>query len=158
MEVLKRTEYFSGLSERELDFIRSRVFEKKVKRGELLFLEAEPCAGMHLVVSGRVRIFKTSAEGKEQVLAIMQAGQSFNEVPLLDGGANPASAEALEDTHVYVLSKEAMAQIIYAHPSVAMAMLRVFATRLRHLTLLVEELSFKHVTSRLAKILLDHAS
>lgn len=157
MEILKKTEYFSALADRELDYVRARVVEKKVKRGELLFLEGEPCAGLHLIVSGRVRIFKTSAEGKEQVLALMQAGHSFNEVPLLDGGPNPASAEALEDTHVYVLSKEAMAQIIYAQPSVALAMLRIFAGRLRHLSVLVEELSFKHVTSRLAKILLEQA-
>jgi len=155
MEILKKTEYFSALSERELDFVRARVVEKRAKRGELLFLEGEPCAGLHLIVSGRVRIFKTSAEGKEQVLALMQAGHSFNEVPLLDGGLNPASAEAIEDTHVYMLSKDAMTQIIYAQPTVALAMLRIFAGRLRHLSLLVEELSFKHVTSRLAKILLD---
>ncbi|TAK30640.1 MAG: Crp/Fnr family transcriptional regulator [Chloroflexota bacterium] len=157
MDILKKTEYFSALSEPELDFVRARVVEKRVKRGELLFLEGEPCAGLHLIVSGRVRVFKTSAEGKEQVLALMQAGQSFNEVPLLDGGLNPATAEALEDTHVYVLSKESMAQIICAQPSVALAMLRIFAARLRHLSVLVEELSFKHVTSRLAKILLEQA-
>ncbi len=157
MEILKNTPYFSGLTESELDFVRARVVEKRVKRGELLFLEGEPCAGLHLIVSGRVRIFKTSAEGKEQVLALVQVGQSFNEVPLLDGGLNPASAEALEDTHVYTLSKEAMDQIIDAHPSVARAMLGIFAARLRQLTLLVEELSFKHVTSRLARILLEQA-
>ena len=158
MEILKKTAYFSALSDQELDFVRARIVEKRAKRGELLFLEGEPCAGLHLIVSGRVRIFKTSAEGKEQVLALMQAGHSFNEVPLLDGGPNPASAEAIEDTHVYVLSKEAMVQIIYAQPTVALAMLRIFASRLRHLSLLVEELSFKHVTSRLAKILLDQVS
>src|ERR1035437_429507 len=100
MEVLAKNEYFRELPPKDLALVRGRVVQKRVGRGDLLFLEGDPCAGLHIVVSARVRIFKTSSEGKEQVLTHIGPGDSFNEVSLLDGGPNPASAEAAEPSHL----------------------------------------------------------
>lgn len=154
---LKKISYFASLGPTDLEKIKGLVSEKRFHRNEIIFLEGDPCPGIYFVISGRVRIFKTSVDGKEQVLAVMESSASFNDVPLFDGGPNPASAQAIEPSVIYMVRKESMLTIIHDYPSVALAVLRVFAERLRHLTLLVEDLSFRRVTSRLARILLQYA-
>ncbi len=157
VDFLKKIPYFASLEPSDLEKIKGLISEKRFHRNEIIFLEGDPCPGIHFVISGRVRIFKTSVEGKEQVLRIMEPFDSFNDVPLFDGGPNPACAQAIEPSVIYIVRKENMLSIIRDCPSVALAVLRVFAERLRHLTLLVEDLSFRRVTSRLAKILLQYA-
>ncbi|MBI4319685.1 MAG: Crp/Fnr family transcriptional regulator [Chloroflexi bacterium] len=157
VETLRKIPYFVDLGPAELDRIQRRVLVSSYDKGEILFLEKEPCEGLYFVESGRVKVFKTSPDGKEQVLRVMQAGESFNEVPVFDGGPNPASAEALDKAVVYTISKGEMLALIRDVPDVANRVLKVFASRLRHLTMLVEDLSFRHVTGRLAKVLLEHA-
>lgn len=154
-EYLRRFPYFQDLDTQELKEIASRIRQRSYEKNEVVFLEEDDCFGLCLLKSGRVKIFKSSPEGKEQVLRIMEAGDSFNEVPIFDGGPNPASVETLEPTLLYILSKEDMLEITRKYP--ALAVLRVFSSRLRQLTFLVADLSFRHVTSRLAKILLDLA-
>jgi CRP/FNR family transcriptional regulator len=157
VDFLKKIPYFASLEPSDLENIKSLISEKRFHRNEIIFLEGYPSPGIHFVISGRVKIFKTSVEGKEQVLAVMEPFDSFNDVPLFDGGPNPACAQAIEPSVIYIVRKENMLSIIRDYPSVALAVLRVFAERLRHLTLLVEDLSFRRVTSRLAKILLQYA-
>ncbi|MBI4302428.1 MAG: Crp/Fnr family transcriptional regulator [Chloroflexi bacterium] len=129
--------------------------ERSFGKGELLFVEGERCLGLYLVKTGSVKIFKASDQGKEQVLLIASPGDTFNEVPVFDGGPNPASAEALEPTIVYLVPKEELLDIIGNRPTLAMTVVKVFARRLRHLTMMVEDLSFRQVTSRVAKMLLQ---
>lgn len=150
--------YFAGLAQRELDQVRGLVHAKTLEKGEIVFLEGEPCRGVYFVRSGRIKIYKTSAEGREQVLRIMKRGDSFNEVPVFDRGVNPASAEAVEHSVVLYVRAEDMSGIVRAYPAVADNVLRHFAGMLRHLTGLVEDLSFRHVTSRLAKALLHQVA
>ncbi len=148
--------YFTGLSAEEIDRIGNQVLERSFAKGEVLFLEGEPCRGLYVVKSGRIRVFKSSPEGREQVLLIAGAGDSFNDVPVFDGGPNPASASALEPSTVYLIPKETLLSLIADCPA-ALAILNLFAARLRHLTMVVEDLSFRSVLSRLAKTLLDLA-
>ncbi|MCL4459340.1 MAG: Crp/Fnr family transcriptional regulator [Chloroflexi bacterium] len=157
MEFLGEFPYFADLSPAEISQIKGFFRERTFEQDELIFLEDEPCHALYFVKSGRVKIFKTSPEGKEQVLRIMGRGDSFNDVPIFDDGPNPASAQALEKTTVYLISKEDIRQILRTYPAVTLATLKVFAKRLRYLTLLVEDLSFRHVVSRLAKLLLQYA-
>jgi CRP-like cAMP-binding protein len=103
-----------------------------------------------------VKVYKTSPEGREQVLRIMQPGDTFNEVPVFDGGENPASVEALDAVSLYVLPVEDMQRLILQVPAISANVIRILASRLRHLVGLVEDLSFRHVTGRVAKILLQH--
>ena len=109
-----------------------------------------------MVKSGRIRIFKSSPEEREQVLLIAKQGDSFNDVPVFDGGPNPASASAFEPSIVYVIPKESLLSIVADCPA-AQAIIKLFAARLRHLTTVVEALSFRSVVGRLAKMLLDLA-
>lgn len=153
---LKRFPYFAQLSEAQLEAILPFFVVRRYERGEILFHEGDPCEGMYFVRSGRVRVFKSSPDAREQVLLLAGEGESFNEVPNFDDGPNPASADALEPTTVVLLPKTTLLKLTDRYPSLGLAMLRQFAVRLRHLTSIVEDLSFKHVTSRLAKILLQY--
>ena len=156
-EVLKSIPYFSGLSSTELEAIRRRVFEKSVARNELILLEGEPAEAVYFVVSGVVKSFKTSAEGKEQILCILRPGESFNDVPIFDGGPNPASAIAMSSVTLYRISKTDMQTLLREYPSIAINIIKVLAEKVRHFVSLVEDLSFRHVIGRIAKLLLEHA-
>jgi len=156
MDFLKSIPYFSALSTKEMERVRKEMAEISFSRGEILFLEGEPCRGLYVVKSGRVRVFKSSLEGREQVLLIAKPGESFNDVPVFDGGPNPASASALEPSEVYLIPKGILLSLIVDCPA-ALGILKVFAARLRHLTSVVEDLSFRSVVNRMARLLLELA-
>ncbi|MBI4217055.1 MAG: Crp/Fnr family transcriptional regulator [Chloroflexi bacterium] len=150
--------FFAGLAPEVLSQIRPRLKLRSCGRGEVVILEGQPCQGLYFVQSGHIRIFKSSPEGREQVLRIMGPGDSFNEVPVFDGGPNPASADALEPATLLVWPQEHALALVREYPELAAAILQVFASRLRHLVNLVEDLSFLRVTERIARILLQYAS
>ena len=155
-DFLRSLPYFSTLGAEEIKRMEKDLLECSFGKGEFLFLEGEPCQGLYAVRSGQIRIFKSSSEGREQVLLIAKPGDTFNDVPVFDGGPNPASASALEPSTVCIVPKETVLSLVADCPS-ALTIIRLFAARLRHLTLLVEDLSFRHVVSRLAKTLLELA-
>ena len=155
-EFLKRIPYFSGLSPADLESIKKLVFEKTADRAETVVLEGDPAANLYFVASGAVRVFKTSAEGKEQVLSIVRPGESFNEVPVFDGGPNPASARAMSPVVLYEIKRNDMEDILRSHPQIALNVIKVLAKRVRQLVSLVEDLSFRHVIGRVAKILFEN--
>jgi len=148
--------YFTVLSAEEVKRIENEVLECSFAKGEILFLEGEPCHGLYVVKSGQVRIYKSSPEGREQVLLIAKPGDSFNDVPVFDGGPNPASASTLKPSTVYIISKETLLSLVADCPA-ALAIIKLLSTRLRHLTMVVEGLSFRSIVSRLARVLLDLA-
>jgi len=157
LEPLKSVPYFADLSSEELGEIMLYVFEKSVDRGELILLDEEPPEAIYFVISGAVKAFKTSTEGKEQILCIIRPGESFNDVPIFDGGLNPASVQAMGPATLYGIRKNDLETILREHPQVCLNATKVLAGRVRHLVSLVEDLSFRHVIGRVAKILLDYA-
>ena len=106
---------------------------------------------------GKVRIFKTSVSGREQVLAINQAGESIAELPVFDGGRFPASAMAIEQTEIAFISRQDFHAFCMEHPEVALKMLAVVGGRLRRLVGIIEELSFTTIRQRLISLLLRFA-
>jgi CRP/FNR family transcriptional regulator len=156
-EFLKTVEYFSPMSPAELEQIGSLFFEKSCLRDEIILLEGEQAEALYLVVSGVVKIFKTSADGKEQILNIIRPGESFNEVPMLDSGLNPASAQAMGRVLLYGLGKDELDYVLRNYPQLASSVIKVMAGRMRHLVSLVEDLSFRQVIGRVARILLENA-
>jgi CRP-like cAMP-binding protein len=157
VEFIKSLPYFSGLGQAELDSIRKYIFEKKADRGEILLFEGEPAEALYFVVAGAVKVFKTSADGKEQIFHIIRPGESFNDVPVFSGGENLASAEAMGVVALNMVKKSDLEVILREHPQVALNVIQVLSERVRHLVSLVEDLSFRRVTSRVAKILLEYA-
>ena len=156
-EFLNSIPYFSGLEPAELDSVREFFFEKRAERGDMILLEGALPETLYFVASGVVKVFKTSAEGKEQILKIVRSGESFNDVPVFDGGPNPASAQAMGPVLLYGIKRNDIEAILRNHPQIALNVIKVLASRVRHLVSLVEDLSFKHVIGRVAKILLEHA-
>jgi len=154
---LKSTPYFVRLSHDELDLVKKLVFEKKVERGDIIILEGEPAEALYFVGSGAVKMFRTSVDGKEQVLNIVRPGESFNDVAIFDGGPNLASAQAMGPVIVYGIFKRDLLVFLQDHPQTALNVANTLATQIRHLVSLVEDLSFKSVVGRVAKILLEYA-
>lgn len=157
IELLEASPYFSGLSAAELEEVSRFLFEKSYKRDEIIIAEEEQAGALYFVASGVVKLFRTSADGKEQILAIVRPEEAFNEAPVFNGGINPASAQAMTPVVVYGINRGDMETVLRTKPQVAMNVIRVMAKRLRYLVSLVEELSFKRVISRIARILLDYA-
>jgi len=151
---LAKVPIFSGLEEHELDFLVQRTIPRQYSPGEIIFHEGQPCVGLFVVESGHVRIFKSSASGREQVLSIDGPGSSVAELPVFDGGNYPASAATVDAATLLFVSKQEFHALCLAHPQVALKVLRVVGARLRRLVGIIEELSFTTVRHRLASFLL----
>jgi len=155
--VLERATLLSSLSQQELQLLAARTVRKHLSEGELLFSEGEPCSGLHIIAQGKVRIFKTSVGGREQVLALNGPGETVAELPVFDGGPYPASAMAVEDTEIAFISRRDFHGYCLEHPEVALKVLTVVGGRLRRLVGIIEELSFTTIRQRLISALLKLA-
>jgi CRP-like cAMP-binding protein len=155
IEVLRQIPYFSKLSQEELANVAAVTVERHYNRGDIVLIEGEKDGSLCYVCSGLVKVYKASTGGKEQVLRQIGAGFTFNDVPALDGGPNPASVAAMEPSVIYVIRRAELRKLITTRPEVAEAVVLTLAKTLRHLVALVEDLSLRHVTARVAKILLD---
>jgi CRP-like cAMP-binding protein len=151
--VLKNTRLLSILSHPELQMLAQRTVRKLFSAGELLFSEGEPCHGLNIVSKGKVRIFKISVGGREQVLAMEFPGDTVTEIPVFDGGPYPVSAVAVEDTEIAFISRHDFQSFCMEHPEVALKVLTVVGKRLRHLVAIIEELSFTTIRQRLVSTL-----
>jgi CRP-like cAMP-binding protein len=152
-EVLRRAALFSSLSEPELQELAAMAVRKLACAGELLFSEGEPCKGLHIIARGQVRIVKTSASGREQVLAVNVAGESVAELPVFDGGTYPASGVAVTETEIAFISRKDFRDYCLSHPEVALKVLAFVGARLRRLVGIIEELSFTTTRQRLISLL-----
>lgn len=155
--ILKRTQLFGALEGTELSSLANRTAMRRYAPGEVLFFEGEPCVGLYIVLSGRIRIFKTSHGGREYVLAIEGSGASIAELPVFDGGNYPASAAAVESTELIFISRNDFRAFCLEHPEVALKVLQVVGARLRRLVGIIEELSFSSLRQRLVSWLLRQA-
>jgi CRP/FNR family transcriptional regulator len=155
--VLGKTALLSSLSQPELQMLAARSVRKLFSACELLFSEGEPCNGLHIIARGKVRLFKTSVNGREQVLSVNVAGESVAEIPVFDGGPYPASAIALEETEIVFISRRDFSAYCLEHPEVPLKVLTVVGARLRNLVGIIEELSFTTIRQRLISVLLKLA-
>jgi CRP/FNR family transcriptional regulator len=153
-QVLAKVPIFSSLAEDELGFVSQRAVPRHYSAGQMVFGEGEACTGLYVVAQGHVRIFKSSAGGREQVLSIEGPGSSVAELPVFDGGNYPASVVAIDEATLLFVSKQDFQALCLAHPQVALKVLRVVGARLRRLVGIIEELSFTTVRHRLAAFLL----
>jgi CRP/FNR family transcriptional regulator len=152
--ILKKTPLFASLTEAETQALAGRTTRKRFQKDEQLFAEGDPCTGLYLVAAGKVRIFKLSPAGREQILAVEGPGSSFAELPVFDGGNYPAAASAMEDTEVLFISRKDFQSFCREHPDVGLKVIEVVGSRLRRLVGLIEELSFTTVRQRLIALIL----
>lgn len=145
---------FQSLPVEHIKDLATIVVRRTFRKGQTIFSEGDEGNSFYVVVSGRVKIFKCSSEGKEQILHIFSPWEPFGEVPVFSGENFPAHAEALEESGVFFFPREAFIGLIRRNPSLALNMLAVLSRRLRKFTVLIEDLSLKEVPGRLAAHLL----
>ena len=156
-ELVNTSVFIAGLKPEELEPIIKLIIEKKYERDEMLFFEGDATESLIFLASGVVKIFKTSPDGKEQILSIAHPEETLNELPLFNGGLNATSAQAMMRVVVYMINKRDIEMLMRKYPLVASNVIHILAKRTRRLVTLVEELSFKRVNGRLAGILLENA-
>jgi CRP/FNR family transcriptional regulator len=152
--VLGKTALLSSLTAAELKLLSARTVRRSLHAGELLFSEGELCHGLHIIARDKIRIFKTSLGGREQVLGVNHPGESVAELPVFDGGPYPASAMAVEDAEIAFIPRRDFQAYCMEHPAVALKVLAVVGARLRRLVGIIEELSFTTIRQRLISTLL----
>jgi CRP/FNR family transcriptional regulator len=147
--------FFATLANDDLAALGSAMLQRSYPAGQIVLLEGAASSVLYVVQAGRLKLFKTSARGREHVLRLLRPGDMFNEVAVFDEGPNPASAQAIEDCTLYLLRRRDLLRFVAERPGIALAIVRTFARGLREALALVEDLAFRDVTSRLAKILLE---
>jgi CRP-like cAMP-binding protein len=145
---------FKGLPEEHLNDLANILTEQVFRKGQLIFSEGDAATGFYVVIAGRVKIYKLSVEGKEQILHIFGPGAPIGEVAIFEGKRFPAHAESLEDSRLLFFPANAFLKLIKENPSIALHMLAVLSQRLRRFAALIEDLSLKEVPARLAAYLL----
>lgn len=157
VDALRRVPFFAVLPAGELQTLARHCAVRQLARDEVLFSEGDRCEGLLIVQSGAVKLCKLAENGREQVLAVERAGSTLAELSLFDGGSFPAAAVAVEDSTLLFLPQREFLDLCRTNSEVTFAVIRTLASRFRYLTSLVEELSLKEVSHRLARFLRDRA-
>ncbi len=152
---LRRVEYFRHLSESDLRAIITTGRVRDFAAGEAIIVEGQPCAGMAVLLSGRVHLRKLGPQGQESILTVIEPVIMFNEVAVLDGGPNLTTAVAVENCVVWQVGCDSFQELLARYPMIGLGLLRVLARRNRFLVGQYEDLSFRTVQARTAKLLLD---
>ncbi|MFC1941688.1 Crp/Fnr family transcriptional regulator [Chloroflexota bacterium] len=155
---LEKIQYFAGMSSDELDSVKKYIIsERKIAKGEILLLDSEQSDYMYFIISGAVKVYKRSLDGKEQILNVASTGETLNDVSTFDGGGCATDMLAMMPVLLYVVKQKDMRVLVAENPKIALNVARVLASKVRRDSSLVEELSFDQVISRLARLILKQA-
>lgn len=157
-DVLRQAPLFSGLDDEVASALEASMSSATLRRGEILFSEGDDGDQLYVVTEGKIKLGRTSPDGRENLLAILGPGQMFGELSFFDPGPRSATATAVTDVELKSLGHEALSPVLNAHPDVAHALLNQLAGRLRRTNEVVGDLVFSDVPGRVAKALLDLAS
>lgn len=157
-DVLRQAPLFSELDDEAAEALRSSMSTVKLRRGEELFREGDTGDKLYICIDGKVKLGRTSVDGRENLLAILGPGQMFGELSLFDPGPRSATVTAVTDTTFLSLSHDDLLQWLEGRPAVARGLLSQLAARLRKANDVVADLVFSDVPGRVAKALLDLAS
>jgi CRP/FNR family transcriptional regulator len=153
VSTLRKNPYFDDLPEAMLEEIAGHMQLRGFERGEILFWEGDPCAGLHIIEQGSVKLYRLSPQGRQYIVRVLQEGDTCNEVPAFDSGTNPVNVEALERSRVWVIEDEMLRALVRSHPDFALKVLSNFGKNLRGLVRMVSEMAFYQVTNRLARLI-----
>ena len=153
LNIISAIPLFNGLPDDQLSAIRQIAVEKQYTKGQTLFSEGDETRGLFVVIEGRIKIYKVSSEGKEQILHIIEAGQSFGEVTVFTGQQLPANAQALVKSRILLFPRSAFVGLVTANPSLALNLLAIMSKKLRQFAAQIENLSLKEIPARLASYL-----
>ena len=148
---------FGELDQPALAALAATAVEHHLKRDELLFLAGEEARGLYVVVSGSVRAYRESLDGREQVIHVEHAGATVAEVPVFDDRPTPSSVAADESTVVLFIDKRDVRRLCVERPQIALVALKILAGRLRRCSDLVATISLQDVGQRIARLLIAEA-
>ena len=151
---LRACQLFSGLPGEDLQSIALFVVQKRLEKGDYLFHEGAPAEGFYVVQSGAINVHRVSPAGKEQVISVFRAGQSFAEAMVAGICGFPADARAIEPSNVLLVPKLDFVELLRCRPELALRMLGSMSQHLRALVGLLDDLTLKDVETRLANWLL----
>jgi len=154
IETITGSLLFKGFSDDQLERVAEISFQKEYNRGKTIFFDGDEATGFYMVVSGKVKVFKMSLDGKEQILHIFGPGEPFGEVPVFHGQPFPANAVTMARSSLLFFPRQKFVDLVSCTPSLALSMLAMLSLRLRRFTAQVESLSLKEVPARLADHLL----
>lgn len=154
-KILKESEIFKHCSDEQLKEIIAISFTKKFKDKDPVFFQGDKAESLCIVKSGKVKIFKMSGEGKEQVLHIFPAGEPFGEVALFAGKNFPANSEAIGDSEIIYIPRKNLINMFASDPLIPMNIIAVLSIRLKQFTNLIEDLSLKELPERLASYIIQ---
>jgi CRP/FNR family transcriptional regulator len=146
---------FAGLKEEELQGVGQITSFRTLKKNDSVFLEGEKANGFFFLCQGRVKLYKSSIDGKEQLLHIVYPGETFAEAAMFEGSSYPATAQVMDDSKLLFIDKNGFLGLLKGHPEIGLRMLGNISKYLHHFIRLVEDLSLKEVSSRVAKYFLD---
>jgi len=155
VKILRTNPYFDELPETTLKFISEKTQLHEYERGDVLFWEGDSCAGLHILESGSVKLFRVSPQGRQYIIAVLSESATCNEVPAFDGGTNPVNVEALETTRAWVVEAQMLRELVKDNPEFALKILGKFGQNLRQLVGKVSEMAFYQVTHRLARLIVE---
>ncbi len=158
VEILRKTQLFGTLDTSVLELLASRIVEKTLEPNGILFIAGDPANGLYVIAAGSVRAFRSGADGREQIIHVERAVTTIAEVAVFDDGNYPSTVAAEEPSRVFLLAKDDIRSISLAHPQLALAAAKLLAARLRNCAELVESLSLRDVSQRIAKVLLQEAA
>jgi len=156
VELLQSSPHFAGLSADELEKIRRVMTDRRVSKDEIIWLDGDPCRTLYFVASGLIKVFITSAEGKEQIIKVIRPGESFGDNAIFDINGNTVSAQAMVPSVLYGIEKSELEALLSEYPRAALNIIKVLVSQIYDYLSLVQDLSFKRVTERLARILLEN--
>jgi len=151
----RKVEIFSNLNHNELLEIIKMTGHRNFKKGETIFLEGSEANTLYLVNEGKIKLFKYTKDGKEQILHILTEGDFFGELNLFKKGEYSFNAEAIAPTKLCTLSKDRMKNIIMERPEIGLKILEVVGERLSKLETLAQNLATKDVEARIAHLLME---
>jgi CRP-like cAMP-binding protein len=154
LNIISQIPLFNGLPDDQVSAIRQIAVEKQYNKGQTIFSEGDETKGLFVVVDGRVKIYKVSSEGKEHILHIFEAGQSFGEVTVFTGQQFPANAQTLSKSRLLILPRKAFVGLVTDNPSLALNLLAIMSKKLRQFATQIENLSLKEIPARLASYLI----
>lgn len=152
-EALRMSEYFLDLTPGELEWLRRNCHTLRKSAGAVVIAEGGESPGLLVVITGSAKVCRLSPDGREQILRVVRSGESFNDVPVFDGGACPATVIAIEDSQILAVPAPVFRELLCRHSTVAVQLLQTFASRLRAVTRLAGDLSLLDVVTRVAKSL-----
>lgn len=152
---MRRSPLFAALDDDAAQTLLGSMVKSRMERGDVLFHEGDQGDKLYVIGEGKIKLGRTSADGRENLLAILGPGEMFGELSLFDPGPRTATASAIAETQIFGLSNEQLQQFITARPYVAGTLLAALARRLRRTNENLADLVFTDVPGRVAKALLD---